>query len=267
MVFVKSPKKSLGQNFLIDKNIIKKILNISNIDENQTILEIGAGYGNLTELIAKKKVKKIIAVEKDIQICEFLKNNFKNNKNIKIINDDILNVIKKINFGKNIIVFGNLPYNISTKILSSLILTKKWPPWYKSLIFMFQKEVADRISAKTNSKEFGRLTVLANWRLDIKKHFNVSNNCFYPRPKVDSTVLSFIPKKDIFKIKNPKNLEKVTRILFSSRRKMINKSFIKLFNGDKSIAKKLDLNLNLRPGEINNEMYYKITLQYENLTY
>ena len=107
---------------------------------------------------------------------------------------------------------------------------------------------------------------MTNWRLNVEKHFNVSGNCFYPKPKIDSTVLSFVPKKNKFNLKNPKNLEKITRILFSSRRKMINKSFLKLFDGDISIADKLNLNLNLRPGEINSEMYYKIASEYESLT-
>jgi len=93
---------------------------------------------------------------------------------------------------------------------------------------MFQKEVADRILAKKNIKDFGRLSILCNWRLDIKKHFDVSKNCFFPKPRINSTVLSFTPKKNnIFNIKNPQHLETVTRVLFSSRRKMINKNYVK----------------------------------------
>ena len=131
---------------------------------------------------------------------------------------------------------------------------------------MFQKEVADRISAKTGTNHFGRLSILANWRLNIKKHFNVSKNCFAPKPKINSTILSFKPKiKDKFNIKNSKNLETITRVLFSSRRKMINKSFLKLFNGDKSVAKNLDLDLSLRPEKLSNEMFYRITTEYEKL--
>ena len=266
MNFLIPPKKSLGQNFLVDQNIINKIIKIANIEKNQTILEIGAGYGNLTKNIADAEPKKIYAVEKDKKISAFLRDRFKDRKNIVIINDDIFNIIKKENFGQNIIVFGNLPYNISAHLLASLIINQKWPPWYKILIFMFQKEVADRISAKTGTNHFGRLSILANWRLDIKKHFNVSKNCFFPKPKINSTILSFRPKiKDKFNIKNSKNLETITRVLFSSRRKMINKSFLKLFNGDKSVAKNLDLDLSLRPEKLSNEMFYRITTEYEKL--
>ena len=266
MNFFRTAKKSLGQNFLIDQNIINKIIKIGDIGENKTVLEIGPGCGNLTRKITNKKPKKIIAIEKDKKLALFLKNTFKDFDNIKIINNDIFNIIENKNLGQNIIVFGNLPYNISTQILASLVLLKKWPPWYEILILMFQKEVADRILPKKNIKDFGRLSILCNWRLDIKKHFDVSKNCFFPKPKINSTILSFIPKKDnLFNIKNPKHLETVTRVLFSSRRKMINKNFVKLFRHDKSVAKDLNLNLNQRPEELSNEMFYRITMKYEKL--
>ena len=266
MNFFKVAKKSLGQNFLIDQNIINKIIKIGKIAENKTVLEIGPGYGNLTKKIANMKPKKIFAIEKDKKLALFLKKTFKNYKNIKIINTDIFNIIENKNLDQNIIVFGNLPYNISTQILASLALLEKWPPWYEILIFMFQKEVADRILPKKNIKDFGRLSILCNWRLDIKKHFDVSKNCFFPKPKINSTILSFTPKKNnLFNIKNPKYLEKVTRVLFSSRRKMINKNFVKLFGQDKSVAKDLNLNLNQRPEELSSEMYYRIAMKYEKL--
>ena len=265
MNFSLQPKKSLGQNFLIDKNIINKIISIAAIKENQTILEIGAGSGNLTEILAINRTNKVYAIEKDKKLSLYLKKKFQKFENVNVINDDIFNIIERNNLGQNVIVIGNLPYNISTQVLASLIMLKKWPPWYKILILMFQKEVADRIIAKAHSKNFGRLSILADWRLDIKKNFDVSKNCFFPKPKINSTVLSFKPKKKVFNIKNPKNLETVTRILFSSRRKMINKNFLKLFNGDVSVAKKLNINLKERPDKIDKEIYYKITEIYEKL--
>ena len=259
-------KRSLGQNFLIDKNIINKIIKIGNIDNSKSIMEIGSGYGNLTSKIASMKPKKILAIEKDKNLSLFTKNFFKDFKNIKIINNDIFNVIKNESIGQDIIVFGNLPYNVSTQILASLVTLKKWPPWYEILILMFQKEVANRIIAKKNSKDFGRLSILCNWRMEIKKHFDISKNCFSPIPKIDSTVLSFKPKKNNeFKIKNPKNLETVTRVLFSNRRKMINKNFIKLFGKNKLVAKNLNLDLSQRAEELDNEMFYKIAIEYEKL--
>ena len=267
MKLLQKAKKSLGQNFLIDNNIINKIIEIGNINNNKTVMEIGAGYGNLTKAIVFKKPKKIFAVEKDKKLAFLLEKKFKNYKNIEIINRDILNIIKEKSLEQNIVIFGNLPYNISTQILASLVMLKNWPPWYDVLILMFQKEVADRILAKEQTKEFSRLTVLSNWRLEIKKHFDVSKHCFFPKPKISSTLLSFRPKiNNQFNLKNPKNLEKVTRILFSNRRKMINKNFTKLFGKKKSIIENLNINLNKRPGELSNEMFYKIAMQYEKLS-
>ena len=260
------PKKNLGQNFLIDKNIINKIIKIANIDKNKTVIEIGAGYGNLTEAIMSMKPKNILAIEKDKKLSSFLERKFKNVKNIQIINEDILNIINKKNSKQNCLVFGNLPYNISTQILASLIMLKEWPPWYDSLVFMFQKEVADRIIAKPNTKEFSRLTVLSNWRFEIKKHFDVSKNCFFPKPKINSTILSFRPKKNnLIYLRNPKNLEKITQVLFSNRRKMINKNIKKLFNKKLFLLNNLNINLNKRPEELTNEIFYKIAIQYEKL--
>ena len=257
------PKKSLGQNFLIDRNIINKIIKIGNINKNKTVVEIGPGYGNLTEAIISMYPKKILVIEKDKKLCLLLTKKF---QNIKVINEDILDVIKNKSLTNNSLVFGNLPYNISTQILAHLITLKKWPPWYEHLIFMFQKEVADRIIAKPNTKEFSRLTVLSNWRLDIKKHFDVPKNCFFPKPKVNSTILSFKPKKNnFFHLKNPKNLEKITQILFSNRRKMINKNLKKLFRTKLSFLNELNIDLKKRPEELNNETFYKIAMRYEAL--
>mgnify|MGYP001227208134 CR=1 FL=1 len=268
MPVINFPKKSLGQNFLIDKNIIRKIAKIGNINQNKIILEIGSGSGNLTKALEELKPKKILAVEKDNKLSISLEKRFGERKKIEIINADIFNFLKKNNFEKNIIVFGNLPYNISTKILSSLILLKKWPPWYDMLILMFQKEVAERIIARSGTKEFGRLSILSNWRLEVKKHFDISKNCFFPKPKINSTLLSFKPKKNYtFYLKNPKNLEIVSRILFSNRRKMINKNFKKLFKNNDHVNKKLNIDLRLRPEQINKEIFYKIAVEYEKLLY
>ena len=266
MYYLNKPKKSLGQNFLIDKNIINKIIKIGNLNKDKIVMEVGPGYGNLTESIISMKPKKIIAIEKDKKLSYLLKIKFKNLQNIKIINRDILDVIKKNSPDRNVIVFGNLPYNMSTKILAALIMLKEWPPWYDILILMFQKEVADRIIARTKTKEFSRLTILSNWRLEIKKHFDVSKNCFFPKPKINSTVLSFTPKKiNLLNLKNPKNLEKVTRILFSNRRKMINKNLNRLFKKKLSMVKNLNVDLSKRPEELSSETFYKIAIEYEKL--
>ena len=256
-------KKSLGQNFLIDQNIIKKIINIVDI-KDKNILEIGPGTGSLTLEIFKKKPKKIILIEKDDKLVKILKDKF--NKDIEFINKDVLKIDENNLNNQILTVFGNLPYNISTEILSKWILNinpKK--VWFSCLVLMFQKEVADRIISKFNTKDYGRLAILANWRLNIKKIMDIKPNSFHPKPKVESTVLYFEPKKSFVKFTDAKNLEKITRIFFMHRRKMIKKPFNQLYNGNEDIIKKLNINLNLRPQNLNLNTYYKLVEEYEKL--
>ena len=255
-------KKSLGQNFLIDKNILEKIVNIVPI-EGKTVLEVGPGSGNLTSFILKKNPKNFIVIEKDNDLVKHLCDIF--NNQIKIINNDILHVDEKILSKDKITVFGNLPYNISTEILSKWIINLKKNFWFDHLILMFQKEVAERIIAKSNTSNYGRLSVLANWKLNIKKILDVSAESFSPKPKIDSTILYFSPKKNYHEIKNPENLEKITRVFFNQRRKMLKKPFNQIFNGNKNVLSKLKIDLNLRPQNLNIDTYYKLTSEYEKL--
>jgi len=257
------PKKSLGQNFLIDNNIINKIIDLSNI-KNTNIVEIGPGTGNLTSKIINKNPKSLILIEKDKKLIDSLKNKFSHHKNISIFNEDILNFqLEKVMKADSIII-GNLPYNISSQILSKLIKFKKWLPKYKKLILMFQKEVADKILAKHGSSSFGRLSILTSSRLKITNSFNISQTCFYPVPKIRSTVLVFEPIiNENFNVKNITNLEMVTHIFFSKKRKMINKAFKELFGDLAHIEKKININLNLRPSQLSEKEYYKITEYFE----
>ncbi len=255
-------KKSLGQNFLIDKNILEKITNFIKI-ENKIILEIGPGTGNLTSYILKKNPKKVIVVEKDDILASNLKTNFKGQ--LTIINDDILNFDENSISDEKVIVFGNLPYNISTEILCKWIINSKSDFWFTHLILMFQKEVADRIIAKFNTSNYGRLSILTNWKLTVEKICDISAGSFLPKPKVDSTLLFFSPKKRFYNIKNPKNLEKITRIFFNHRRKMLRKPFNQLFNGNEKILNRLKIDLNLRPQNLDYDKYFQIVGEYEKL--
>ena len=255
-------KKSLGQNFLIDHNILNKIVDCVEI-QNKTILEIGPGTGNLTKYILNKKPKNFTVIEKDNNLINNLKNQFK--ENLTIINNDVLNIDETSLFKEKVTVFGNLPYNISTEILSKWIINLKNDFWFENLILMFQKEVADRIIANYNDTNYGRLSILANWKLIIKKICDIKPSSFSPKPKIDSTLLLLTPKKNFYKIKSPKNLEKITRIFFNNRRKMIKKPFNQIFNGDLKILKKLKIDLNLRPQNLDIETYCKLTEEYEKL--
>ena len=257
-------KKSLGQNFLVDENILKKIVDISEI-QDRSILEIGPGTGNLTSFILKNKPKKLFVVEKDKDLVLGLRKKFKDF--LVIINEDILDIDEKKFSKEKLIVFGNLPYNISTEILCKWILNLDNDEfWFECLILMFQKEVADRILAKVNTSNYGRLSILAKWKLDIIRICNIKPSCFFPKPKIESSLLLFKPKKNFFKIDNPKNIELVTRSFFNHRRKMIKKPFNQLFNGKSYIQKKLKLNLNLRPQNLSLDTYYNLVKEYEKLS-
>jgi 16S rRNA (adenine1518-N6/adenine1519-N6)-dimethyltransferase len=255
-------KKSLGQNFLIDKNVIDKIINTIPIIDNE-ILEVGPGTGNLTKEILKNNPSKMYLVEKDTFLAESLKEMIDNR--VKIFNEDILKFDANSLSKKKIIVFGNLPYNVSTEILSTWITNLKNDYWFSNLILMFQKEVADRIIAQFNTSAYGRLSILANWRLNINKICDIAPESFSPRPKIQSTLIHFTPKKNFADIKDPLNLEKITRIFFSHRRKMLKKPFNQIFNGNKDLLNKLNIDLNLRPQNLDFDTYYKLTIEYEKL--
>ena len=260
-MFVKA-KKSLGQNFLIDREVLEKIVSITDIT-NKEVLEIGPGSGNLTTYILKKKPKKLYVVEKDDDLAILLKEKF--DTEIDIINDDILKVSECTISDQKLSVFGNLPYNISTEILSKWILNIGSNFWFDSLILMFQKEVADRIISEFNNSNYGRLSILSSWKLNVKKILDIKPQSFSPRPKIDSSLLLFTPKENFFKLKDPKNLEKITRIFFSQRRKMLKKPFNQVFDNGKEVAEKFGIDLNLRPQNLEPEVYFKLVKEYEDL--
>ena len=254
-------KKSLGQNFLFDKNIIKKIVNLTNV-KNKNTIEIGPGKGALTDEIIKKEPKSIILIEKDFDLAKELTIKYRKVKFLKIFNKDILKFdIEKI-VSKENIIFGNLPYNISSQILIKFIKFNKWPPRFSNIIFMFQKELGDKIIGKYPSKNYGRLSIITDYRLNILNKFLVSPQCFFPKPKVTSMVINFQPKKGKFFIKDISNLEKITNIIFSNKRKMINKNIQKILNKNE-IKNIPGLNLMKRPSEIKPENFYKITEFFE----
>jgi 16S rRNA (adenine1518-N6/adenine1519-N6)-dimethyltransferase len=256
-------KKSLGQNFLIDKNIIKKIINLSNI-QNRHVIEIGPGNGELTDEIINNKPKSITLIEKDFDLSKKLQKKYSENKNLIIFNNDVLKFDLEKIIKKESMIIGNLPYNISSQILVKMIKFKKWPPDFFDLIFMFQKELGEKIIGLYQTPNYGRISILANSRLKVIKKFFVSPNCFRPKPKITSMVIHFKPKSTLLSIKDILNLEEVTKIFFSNKRKMINKNIKKLFT-QKQIKSLNQLDLKSRPTELNPEMYYKITKLYEKI--
>ena len=255
-------KKSLGQNFLIDREVLEQIVSTVDI-ANKEILEIGPGSGNLTSYILKKNPTKVLVIEKDDELALLLNEKF--NDKIEIINDDVLKITEDKISDQKLTVFGNLPYNVSTEILSKWIMNIGKIFWFESLVLMFQKEVADRIIAESNSSKYGRLSILTSWKLNVKKILDIKPQSFSPRPKIDSSLLLFTPKENFFELKNSKNLEMITRVFFSHRRKMLKKPFNQIFDNANDVARKFDIDLNLRPQNLKPEIYFDLVKEYENL--
>ena len=219
------PKKSMGQNFLFDLNLTNKIASFIPDIKNQTVLEIGPGPGGLTRSLLGLGAKKLIVIEKDIAtkpILEKIKEVYKDR--LEIIFGDAIKILESKDFFKeNTYVCANLPYNIGTEIFIKLLhIIHNNPNLIKSMTLMFQTEVAQRIIAKPNSKNYGRLSVLTSLLSYSKILFNIQNSAFYPVPKVQSSVIGIYPNLEKIKqIENLERIEKITSILFGQRRKMI----------------------------------------------
>ncbi len=260
MIFV--PKKSLGQNFLQNEAIINKIVELGQISKNSNVIEIGPGTGNLTEEIIKRKPKNFFAIEKDANLYLKLKSKFETN--LDLINQDVLKVNWNKFSNRRSIVFGNLPYNISAKLLINWIKLNNLNSLFQKFILMFQKEVADRIVANVNSSKYGRLSILTNWKMKVKKVMDIEPDNFFPKPKVKSSLVYFQPKNVFFNFNNPNSLEKVTNIFFQNKRKMIKKPLNILFKNSSKIITKLDLDEKSRPQNINPLTFFKIAKEFEN---
>ncbi len=258
-----NPKKSLGQNFLEDKNLLRKIVDLGDISNKDTVIEIGPGTGNLTGELLKRNPKKLIVVEKDNILSDLLHRKY--NSDITVINKDILNCYNDLISSVPLKVFGNLPYNISTKILVSFLKMDNLHKKFNKFIFIFQKEVADRIVAKEDSKNYGRLSILTSWKMNCEKILDIDPIYFKPKPKVWSSLIILTPKIEFEKIKKPKNLEHITNIFFNQRRKMISKPMKQLFLNYENVARDLKIDLNLRPQNLSIKKYLEICEIYENL--
>lgn len=225
-------KKSLGQNFLHDKNIIKKIVESSEITEDSLILEIGPGKGALTKELINTKGR-IIAFEIDERLKETL-GNIKAS-NLEIVFEDFLKIdlkekLKNYNF-KKLHLIANLPYYITTPIINKVINETD----IDEIIIMVQKEVGNRLNAKVNTREYSSLSVFLQYYFDIKTVTVVSKNSFIPKPKVDSIVIKFKKKKDFIKAKNEELFFKIVKDSFKFKRKNLRNN---LFNYDLDIIEK-----------------------------
>lgn len=213
-------KKSFGQNFIKEKNIIEKIINASDIPDNTLILEIGPGAGSLTELLVQTG-NNVLCYEIDTRLEEILSDKFKNDSNVRFIFNDFLecdinNDIKDYSYDY-LYIIANLPYYITTPIISKIIDELD----VDKMVLMVQKEVGDRFTANPGSKNYGSLSVFLQSYFDLKQEFLVSRNCFIPKPNVDSVIVSLSKKKEVLDIKNREVFEKLIRDSFKFKRKTL----------------------------------------------
>ena len=248
-------KKKYGQNFLNNEDIAKTIVSFEKIN-NQNILEIGPGNLALTEKIKKKKPKKFIAVEIDEQLA---KNTVRNN--IDIRNENALFFDERKNFNKeNFSIISNLPFNISSLLLIKWVKLQNDFKCINSMTLMFQKELAERIIASTNTKKFGRITIICKAFFSIQLKKIVSKNNFDPMPKVDAIVLKFTPhSKSKIKKNHFSKLEKITSLFFNERRKKNEKKIKKIFTDKQIILNNFDKLFPLRSENISEDVFYKMT--------
>jgi len=252
------PLKSFGQNFLIRESILKKIASFAEIKEDDFVLEIGPGFGNLTKELAKK-AKKVLAVEKDKRMVSLAKEFLKNFKNVEILNEDILKIdLSKLNLPKKYKVVGNLPYHISKPVIQKFLKAKEKP---NLMIFLVQKEVAQRICAKAPKTNFLALFVQFYAKAKILDY--VKKEYFWPRPKVDGAILKIEPLKNGYeKIIDPEIFFKVLKAGFSHPRKQLINNLTSFLGQDKiKITEILEKNKILktkRPENLNLKTWVKL---------
>ena len=247
-------KKSLGQNFLINKTILRKISSLKDF-KNQEVVEVGPGKGYLTEFLIKKKPSKLILIEKDRELETVLTNLIKNKSiKIKLIIEDALKIsINKLSKDK-VVLIGNLPYNIATTLILNWL---KYIHSFKSIVVMVQKEVASRLSAKEKTKHYGRTSVLVQVVADVKIKFDVAPENFFPKPKVQSSVIEIIPKE---KIKfDYKKLDKLLKLSFMHKRKTLKNNLSKISSNIEEKIYKCGVNPALRPEEISPNQFIKLS--------
>ena len=250
------PKKSLSQNFLLDLNLTKKISDsVSNL-ESCDILEIGPGPGALTRSLLSLGARKVVVIEKDSQFLRPLQeiSNFYPGR-LTIIHGDVLSLELEQMLRPPIKIVSNLPYNIGTKILLNYLTVETWPPFWDSLTFMFQEEVANRLVALPKTKSYGRLSIITQWRSNVKILFKVPASAFTPVPKVDSAVIQISPSKQAHFKTNHQTLQRVVKLAFSQRRKMLRQSLKKLHPEILTILPKVGIDPQSRPEELSIEQF------------
>jgi len=220
-----TPKKSLGQNFLFDLNLTARIARAAEPLENITVVEIGPGPGGLTRALLALGARRVVAIERDQRAIAALGEiGERYPGRLEIVTGDALRIDPRDQLGpERARVVANLPYNIATALLIGWLTTEPWPPWYDSLLLMFQREVAERVVSTPGNKSYGRLSVLSGWRTEAKILFDVPRSAFVPPPKVTSSVVRLTPRQ-VPLLCESAALQRVTEAAFGQRRKMLRQS-------------------------------------------
>ena len=252
-------KKMFGQNFIIDENIINNIIRSANIDKDTLVIEIGPGAGSLTYKLSKY-AKNVLCYEIDITLKELLLDNLKDCNNVDIIFKDflkanVLDDIKKYDY-KKLYVVANLPYYITTPIIMKFI-EDSIP--VEKIVVMVQKEVGDRFKAEPNTKEYKSLSIYLNYYFNVKKLLDVSKNVFIPKPNVDSIVVEFFKKENLYELKNKHLFFKLVKDSFVQKRKTI-KNYLRNYDLEKikEVLNKYNYDLSVRAEQLPIEVFVDI---------
>ena len=218
-------KKSLGQNFLLDLNLTSRIARAAGPLDDVTVIEIGPGPGGLTRALLANGARRVIAIERDERALAALAEiAARYPGRLDVVAGDALDFDPRSHLDRGPVrIVANLPYNIATALLVNWLTLEPWPPWYDRLVLMFQREVAERITAAPGSKSYGRLSVLAGWRSEARMLFDIAPSAFVPAPKVTSTLVEFVPRAAPLAC-DPRALQRMTQAAFGQRRKMLRQS-------------------------------------------
>ena len=255
-----APKKKFGQNFLIDQSVIERIVSIAGQLENKSILEIGGGSGNLTKHLIKAKPKNLIVVEIDKDYVGILSKILRNsNVKTKLISEDILKTDIYSYFSEPPVIFGNLPYNISTKILAKLLIPSNNKLKWEKLLLMFQLEVANRIVAKPNTKQYGRLSLFSQFYSLPSLEMEIPKTCFFPTPKVESALIQFQSNYKYYQNHNSSLFGDIIKESFQGRRKMIKNTLKNTYKNIIELMAISDIPEDSRPENITLQQFCLLT--------
>ncbi len=255
-----SARKSLGQNFLLDLNLTRRIARAAGPLDGVTTVEVGPGPGGLTRALLMEGARTVIAIERDERCLPALQDIATAYPGrLEIVSADARNIdYPALSIREPARIVANLPYSIGTPLLVEWLKTRPWPPWFDRLVLMFQREVAERIVAAPGSKTYGRLAVLAQWRTRPRLLFSIPPNAFTPRPKVASSVVELVPRTCPHPPCDVGRLERVTAAAFGPRRKMLRASLKQLTPDSEGLLETLSLDPRTRAETLRIEDFCRI---------